>query len=197
MSESDVVVSHYDTLGVSKDATQKEVKDAYITLTKKHHPDVSKGDETSTARISAINEAYMCLGDQSLRATYDEANKDPEFHKEAHQMPARHPNESDDSYDRRVKSDHYMIWYTHTLNDRSPNVKYARKMFFRDVFILSMTLVGIHILYLISIFDTDEKTEKMSYRNAYDDWRTGKTVFKNRPKDSYINQYFADEDDKK
>lgn len=34
-SESDVVVSHYDTLGVSKDATQKEVKDAYITLTKK------------------------------------------------------------------------------------------------------------------------------------------------------------------
>jgi len=63
---------YYSTLGVAKTATEKEIKQAYRKLARKHHPDVNPGDKAAEARFKEINEAYEVLGDPAKRKKYDE-----------------------------------------------------------------------------------------------------------------------------
>ncbi len=63
---------YYATLGVPKTATDKELKQAYRKLARKHHPDVNPGDKTAEAKFKEINEAYEVLGDADKRRKYDE-----------------------------------------------------------------------------------------------------------------------------
>jgi curved DNA-binding protein len=63
---------YYSTLGVAKTATQKELKQAYRKLARKHHPDVNPGDKSAEGRFKEINEAYEVLGDPDKRKKYDE-----------------------------------------------------------------------------------------------------------------------------
>lgn len=61
---------YYSTLGVNKNASQEEIKKAYKTLAKKHHPDINK-EKGSAEKFKEINEAYATLGDESKRNSYD------------------------------------------------------------------------------------------------------------------------------
>ncbi|HEY6211587.1 MAG TPA: DnaJ domain-containing protein, partial [Vicinamibacterales bacterium] len=63
---------YYSTLGVAKTATEKEIKQAYRKLARKHHPDVNPGDKSAESRFKEINEAYEVLGDPAKRRKYDE-----------------------------------------------------------------------------------------------------------------------------
>src|SRR4029453_12016757 len=63
---------YYKTLGVSKTATEKEIKQAFRKLARKLHPDVNPGDKTSEAKFKDVNEAYEVLGDPEKRKKYDE-----------------------------------------------------------------------------------------------------------------------------
>jgi curved DNA-binding protein len=63
---------YYRTLGVSKSATEKEIKAAYRRLARKHHPDVNPGSKEAEARFKEVNEAYEVLGDKEKRKRYDE-----------------------------------------------------------------------------------------------------------------------------
>jgi curved DNA-binding protein len=63
---------YYATLGVAKAATDKEIKQAYRKLARKHHPDVNPGDKQAEVRFKEINEAYEVLGDPAKRKKYDE-----------------------------------------------------------------------------------------------------------------------------
>src|SRR5713226_8869783 len=63
---------YYSTLGVAKTATEKEIKQAYRKLARKHHPDVNPGDKGAESRFKEINEAYEVLGDPAKRKKYDE-----------------------------------------------------------------------------------------------------------------------------
>src|SRR5213593_3851478 len=63
---------YYSTLGVAKTATEKEIKQAYRKLARKHHPDVNPKDKSAEARFKEINEAYEVLGDPEKRKKYDE-----------------------------------------------------------------------------------------------------------------------------
>ena len=58
---------YYQTLGVSKTAGEKELKQPYRKLARKFHPDVNPGDKTSEAKFKEINEAYEVLGDPAKR----------------------------------------------------------------------------------------------------------------------------------
>jgi curved DNA-binding protein len=63
---------YYATLGVAKTATEKEIKQAYRKLARKHHPDVNPNDKAAETKFKGINEAYEVLGDPEKRKKYDE-----------------------------------------------------------------------------------------------------------------------------
>ncbi len=70
MSESK---DYYEILGVSKDASDDELKRAYRKLAKKYHPDANTGDNKAQAeaKFKEVNEAYSVLSDSTKRAQYD------------------------------------------------------------------------------------------------------------------------------
>jgi len=62
---------YYATLGVSKDAPQKEIKKAFRKLAREFHPDNNPDDAVAEARFKEINEAYDTLSDEDERKEYD------------------------------------------------------------------------------------------------------------------------------
>lgn len=63
---------YYTTLGVSKTATDKEIKQAFRKLARKYHPDVNPGDKGAEAKFKEVNEANEVLSDPVKRKKYDE-----------------------------------------------------------------------------------------------------------------------------
>jgi molecular chaperone DnaJ len=63
---------YYEVLGLSKSATEADIKKAYRKLAKEHHPDLNPGDKDAEARFKEINEAYEVLSDSEKKAKYDQ-----------------------------------------------------------------------------------------------------------------------------
>ena len=63
---------YYEVLGVSKNASDDEIKKAYRKLAIKYHPDKNPGDKTAEAKFKEINEAHDVLSDKQKRARYDQ-----------------------------------------------------------------------------------------------------------------------------
>jgi curved DNA-binding protein len=63
---------YYQALGVSKDASEKEIKRAFRKLARKYHPDVNPGDPKAEERFKEINEAHEVLSDPEKRKKYDQ-----------------------------------------------------------------------------------------------------------------------------
>ncbi len=74
---------YYATLGVPKTASEKEVKQAYRKLARKHHPDVNPGDKSAEAKFKEINEAYEVIGDNDKRKKYDELGANWKMYEQA------------------------------------------------------------------------------------------------------------------
>lgn len=62
---------YYEILGVTRTATEVEIKRAYRTLAVKHHPDKNPGDHTAEEKFKECAEAYAVLSDSQKRAAYD------------------------------------------------------------------------------------------------------------------------------
>ena len=63
---------YYEVLGVSKTATDAELKKAYRQLAKKYHPDINPGDKDAEAKFKEASEAYAVLSDPDKRRKYDQ-----------------------------------------------------------------------------------------------------------------------------
>lgn len=63
---------YYEVLGISKDASDSEIKKAYRKLAKKYHPDLCPNDKEAEQKFKEVSEAYEVLGDSTKRAQYDQ-----------------------------------------------------------------------------------------------------------------------------
>lgn len=97
--------NHYQTLGLTPKASQKEIKQAYRRLAKQHHPDHSE-ENNSHEKIISINAAYEVLSNPTLKASYDRAffQKRVERNTEA-QQHYQHQREK-----QRQSDDHISRW---------------------------------------------------------------------------------------
>lgn len=67
---------YYEVLGVSKTASQDDIKKAFRKLALKYHPDRNKGNEEAMQKFKEANEAYSVLSDETKRAQYDQLGPD-------------------------------------------------------------------------------------------------------------------------
>lgn len=63
---------YYNTLGVSKNASQDEIKKAFRKLARQYHPDMNKGDKAAEEKFKEVNEAHEVLSDPDKRQKYDQ-----------------------------------------------------------------------------------------------------------------------------
>ena len=64
--------NHYDTLGVSRDASAKDIRNAYRRLARKYHPDVNQDSKDAQEKFKEVNAAYEVLSDSDNRTRYDQ-----------------------------------------------------------------------------------------------------------------------------
>ena len=70
------MADYYDTLGVKRGATEKDIRSAFRKLARKHHPDVNDNNPASEEKFKEINEAYTVLSDADSRRKYDRYGDD-------------------------------------------------------------------------------------------------------------------------
>lgn len=62
---------YYNILGVNRDSSEKDIKQAYRRLARQYHPDVNPGDKSAESRFKEVNEAYEVLSDKDKRQKYN------------------------------------------------------------------------------------------------------------------------------
>ncbi len=77
---------YYAILGVPRNATEKEIKQAYRRLARKYHPDVNPGDKSAEEKFKEISEAYEVLSDPEKRAKYDQYGEMWKYYSEQQQQ---------------------------------------------------------------------------------------------------------------
>ena len=72
-------MDYYEELGVSKDSTLKEIRNAYYKLALKYHPDKNPGDLYSAEKFKNINDSYLVLSDYTKRKEYDKRIRSQDY----------------------------------------------------------------------------------------------------------------------
>jgi molecular chaperone DnaJ len=94
---------YYETLGVSRTASDDEIKKAYRKLARKYHPDLNPGDKSAEGRFKNVQEAYDVLSDTKKREMYDQVGfySDSGFPSASpgNGAGARHPNMDFNGFD--------------------------------------------------------------------------------------------------
>jgi molecular chaperone DnaJ/curved DNA-binding protein len=78
---------YYNTLGVKRASSEKEIKSAFRKLARKYHPDLNPNDREAEAKFKELNEAYEVLSDAEKRKKYDQFGSDWERYQQAQGAP--------------------------------------------------------------------------------------------------------------
>src|SRR6185503_8387188 len=91
-------IDYYQVLGVPKTATEKEIKDAYRKLARKHHPDLNPNDAEANKKFQQLNEANEVLSDSEKRKKYDKYGENWQHGEEYEKYQQQHQRQNQQSY---------------------------------------------------------------------------------------------------
>jgi len=91
-------IDYYKVLGISKNATAKDIKKAYRKLARKYHPDVNPNDKAAEKKFKEINEANEVLSNPENRKKYDKYGKDWKHAEEFEKARKQNPYQGQQSY---------------------------------------------------------------------------------------------------
>ncbi|XP_061400043.1 dnaJ homolog subfamily C member 30, mitochondrial-like [Musca vetustissima] len=97
-------IDHYNVLGISRRATQSEIKAAYYRLSMLYHPDKNQGSDTAALKFREITQAYEVLGNYKLRRLYDKGVIHTTAERPDETMKGAEPEEEDDPSTKFYKS---------------------------------------------------------------------------------------------
>ncbi|MBT8289596.1 MAG: J domain-containing protein [Muriicola sp.] len=122
-------IDYYKILGVSKNASQADIKKAYRKLARKYHPDVNPGDKEAERKFKEINEAHEVLSNSENRAKYDEYGKDwqhAEAFEKAKQEQARYQSSqaTHESFSEDDFSDFFSAMFGGKTGRRSSSMQF-------------------------------------------------------------------------
>jgi len=86
-------IDYYKILGISKDATQEDIKKAYRKLARKYHPDLNKNNPNAQEKFQEINEANEVLSNPDKRKRYDEYGENWKYAEELEKQKKRQTKE--------------------------------------------------------------------------------------------------------
>lgn len=86
-------IDYYKILGISKDATQEDIKKAYRKLARKYHPDLNKNNPNAQEKFQEINEANEVLSNPEKRKRYDEYGENWKYAEELEKQKKRQTKE--------------------------------------------------------------------------------------------------------
>lgn len=104
---------YYKLLGVSRSATQDEVRKAFRKLARKYHPDVAEDKSTAEEKFKEINEAYEVLGDPEKRKKYDQMGAN------WNQAQSSRPDQSSGGYDYQFEGTGFSDFFEQMFGGRS------------------------------------------------------------------------------
>ena len=151
-------MDYYDTLGVKRNATEEEIKQAYRKLAMKFHPDRNKGHKDSEENFKNIGEAYAILSDSAKRRDYDQSQKS-----------------QDSDYESREFSEDDINDFTQNFFDQHGFGS------FEDIFSQTRQrdkkLVEINISFWEAVFGVDKKFEIVIHKNKSKENKTINITF--------------------
>ena len=212
--------TYYTILGISENASSKEIKTAYKALMKKYHPDVYKGDLKHAEKISSeINVAYDVLGNPTSRAKYDQMLKEQREPKA--QQGYSYYNYQQNNYDRtsttntaqrnyrkqsaqdiydriaknrNLKKDNYSNSYSYRAIYKTQNYVQNKLMSLNYFHLIIIVLVIFSLGFLISTFELLDFHKNMNKRqNPYQN-TTNSVTTKKVPNTYYYPPYDKKED---
>lgn len=136
-------MNYYDILGINKNASSEEIKDAYKKLIKKYHPDLYQGDKSfAEKKTKDINVAYDILSNPETKAAYDEEITPTPENITYDYTPPKYNNPSSYSYKDYYKNsttnysdfDDYQKRYTDYHRSKTPNSNYTYEKNAHDEF---------------------------------------------------------------
>jgi len=104
-------IDYYKTLGVSNNASEKEIKSAYRKLARKYHPDLNPDSKEAEKKFKSINEANEVLSDAEKRKKYDKYGKDWEHGEEYEKAKRQQQNAQRQSRQRTKTNDDYSDFF--------------------------------------------------------------------------------------
>lgn len=186
-------LNYYQILGVSKSASQAEIKSAYKTLAKKYHPDKHSGNEVAEEKFKQINEAYQTLSDNQKKANYDW--KFFQYETDSNTPQYKYQTSYTTNYHRNFSFGKYQP-VENDVNNKPRNPQKGNLKFYIIAFICIFIIgsFGLTVGYFMNQYAAKEHLEKGNeylatkiYGKAYIEFETALT-FNDKLADAYFGK---------
>ena len=171
-----IFLTYYEVLNVKKNATDKEIKNAYRALAKKYHPDTYDGNKNvAEEKMKQINEAYDVLSNKELKEQYDEQFKvhKNEVRNEANHQQAYYNYETEEYRSPDPREADYRNYYNYSPDDEynfEPEYDFSKltKIFEGSAIKIVLAMIGVISLLIFFVYGFNQiKKEMKLFLNSF------------------------------